>query len=322
MPSLHITNGDCAADTLRRVVSAPVAIMADVLHEGPCPPVDGDAWHAVRAGFLAGLVDQPDERLRAGLASGDRIVTDACARGDEIVLWFEHDLFDQLEVIRTLDLMNRARGPWRASLICIDRFPGVEPFYGLGQLSAEQLSTLVGTEAPITPEHLTVASAAWAAFRSADPRDLLAIAESSALPFLGAALRRFLAEYPSVDNGLNQTEEIALQALAAGPTSAGALFRAAQAREARPFLGDLSFFDMLHRLASARVPLVSLEKGPQATAARDHRVALTGAGGDVLARQADHVRLNGIDLWRGGVHLTGQDRSPWRWDARTETLVS
>jgi hypothetical protein len=34
------------------------------------------------------------------------------------------------------------------------------------------------------------------------------------------------------------------------------------------------------------------------------------------------VALNGIDRWLGGVHLIGRDRSPWRWDAWRETLVS
>jgi len=51
--TLHITNGDDAGDKLRRVVNGPVTLACDVLHEGPCPPVDGDAWHEVRARFLA-----------------------------------------------------------------------------------------------------------------------------------------------------------------------------------------------------------------------------------------------------------------------------
>jgi hypothetical protein len=42
----------------------------------------------------------------------------------------------------------------------------------------------------------------------------------------------------------------------------------------------------------------------------------------VLTRQRDHIALNGIDLWRGSVHLAGTDRSPWRGDALGETLVS
>ena len=53
--TLHITNGDHAGDKLRSFVNGPVALACDVLHEGPCPPVDGDAWHEVRARFLAGL---------------------------------------------------------------------------------------------------------------------------------------------------------------------------------------------------------------------------------------------------------------------------
>ena len=40
----------------------------------------------------------------------------------------------------------------------------------------------------------------------------------------------------------------------------------------------------------------------------------------VLAGDADHVRLNGIDRWIGGVHLRG--RYPrWRWDDGTETIA-
>jgi hypothetical protein len=46
--TLHITNGDSAGDKLRTFVNGEVTIVADVLHEGPCPPIDGDAWHDVR----------------------------------------------------------------------------------------------------------------------------------------------------------------------------------------------------------------------------------------------------------------------------------
>jgi hypothetical protein len=34
-------------------------------------------------------------------------------------------------------------------------------------------------------------------------------------------------------------------------------------------------------------------------------VHLTASGGEVLAGRADHVRLNGVDRWIGGTHLTG-----------------
>ena len=350
MSTLHITNGDCAADTLRLIVTDPVTIMADVLHEGPCPAVDGDAWHDVRGRFLGSYGYPPDE-VKASLAAGDRTVVDACRRGAGIVLWFEHDLFDQLALIRTLDLIVRlepdtdttdtpfavesgsSRTLPRVTMICIGSFPGIDRFIGLGQLTADQMATLKGTGVPVTAGHFRLATDAWRAFRSPDPAELLdltlrlsaaqtAISEGGpALPFLGEALLRFFAEYPSASNGLSRTEELALQALGAGPTTAGALFGVTQDSEPRPFMGDLQFFEALQRLASARVPLVTSARPHEAIAVGD-LISITDAGRDVLARRADHLRLNGIDRWRGGVHLAGTTNSPWRWDAGSETLVS
>jgi len=327
VPPLHVTNGDCAGDKLRRIVDGAVTITADPLHEGPAPAVDGDAWYDLRARFLSNG-DARFEDIKAQLAAWDRAILDG-ARAGSVVLWFEHDLFDQLQLIRTLDVIGRperAALHSKASLICIDRFPGVERFVGLGQLAAEQLATLVGTEHPVTPEQYALASRAWKAFRSSDPRALfdltVALEGDTTLEFLRDALLRFFAEYPSASNGLSQTAQLALDVLAEDPMAGGALFAAAQSREARPFLGDTIFFDMLRALASARVPLVSLSSSAQEVGLQSCLVAITDAGRAVAAGRSDHVALNGIDLWRGGVHLAGADSSPWRWDAGGETLVS
>ena len=347
MPTLHITNGDRAGDKLRTFVDGRVTIMADVLHAGPCPPVEEDAWHDVRARFLAGY-GHPADEVKASLAADDRTVLDACtgsakASADRanIVLWFEHDLFDQLAIIRTLDLIARRKprtagsASPRVSLICIGAFPGVDRFIGLGQLTADQLATLAGTGVPVTAGHFSLATDAWHAFRSADPKELAYLARQLSasqspvseggpvLRFLGPALLRFLAEFPSVTNGLSQTEALALDGLLDGETTAGALFAASQAREAAPFMGDATFYRVLRSLAEARVPLMAIDAGhaggndPGAC-----QVAITESGRDVLACRADHVRLNGIDCWLGGSHLAQPHDTPWRWDAGAETLVS
>jgi hypothetical protein len=358
--TLHITNGSHAGGKLRSFVDGPVTLACDVLHEGPCPPIDGDAWHEVRARFLASGGNPPYEAIKAGMAESDAAIAEACERGDGIVLWFEHDLFDQLALIRTLDLMVRlkpdsaetrtpettiasragvpvvsgfSRTPPHVSLICIGAFPGIDRFIGLGQLTSEQLATLVGTGVTVTAGHFRLAVDAWRAFRSPDPPELLHIADQlsaahqpfseggPALPFLGDALRRLLAEYPSTLNGLSRTEELALRSLLDGPMAAEVLFRASQTHERRPFLGDTTFYDVLRRLGAARVPLVAIDAGDWGDP-RARTVAITTAGREVLAGRSDHIRLNGIDVWRGGVHLSGSDRSPWRWDSGGETLVS
>jgi len=378
--TLHVTNGSSAGDTLATVIQGPVIITCDVLHEGPAPRVDGDAWYNARARFLANQVGSDVDQIRADLARTDRAIVGHRA---DIVLWFEHDLFDQLLLIRTLDLLARPKDAKSAgspsaasgfgetlssgssrtvSLICIDRFPGVDRFIGLGQLSADQLVSLYPTRKPVTTAQYAIASEAWQAFRSADPTEVLrvtvrlfpsarrgsassrgnsarprgsdgggadatsrptdAASDGDGLPFLRDALLRFLAEYPSTANGLSRTEDLALRALSGAPMTAGQLFAATQKQEARPFMGDLPFYDLLRGLASAHVPLVALHAAERDLNLRDVQVSITAAGRDVVAGRRDHVAQSGIDRWKGGVHLTGTDRSPWRWDAARETLVS
>lgn len=323
MSALHITNGDCAAATLREFIGDPVIVAADVLHEGPAPEVDDERWYELRAQFLGRDAIRVEE-IRRDLASSDRAI-DGAARYDEIVLWFEHDLFDQLSLIRTLDRIGRSGGSSAATmLICVDRFPGVERFIGLGQLDARQLSSLVDRKARVTDDQFGLAAHAWTAFRSADPRRLLHVIDdgAAALPFLAAALQRFLAEYPSTRNGLSSTAHLLLEALEAGPLDAGVLFERTQMREDRPFMGDWGFFDVVRHHAGARVPLVHVDAGVGPLDLRGHHVSLTDAGRDVLHARRDAVALNGIDEWRGGVHLLGTNSSPWRWDAARKTLVS
>src|SRR5262245_30456048 len=99
--TLHVTNGDCAADTLRTFLRDPVLITCDVLHEGPAPLVDDDEWYRLRATFIAdeALTHPRTEEIRSGMAASDRAIAE---HDGPIVLWFEHDLFDQLLLIRTL----------------------------------------------------------------------------------------------------------------------------------------------------------------------------------------------------------------------------
>ncbi|HUQ83144.1 MAG TPA: sigma-70 family RNA polymerase sigma factor [Gemmatimonadaceae bacterium] len=319
---LHVLNGDSVRMTLEQSdVPGAFAPYADVLHEGPVPPMTGTAaWRESRARFLAGadFASYPDalatyERWDAQLAS--------FADYDEVVLWFEHDLFDQLLLIRHLDWFSRQTlGATRLSLICIGEYPGFEPFHGLGQLDANQLASLLGTRAPVTAEQLAFGRRAWEAFTSSDPRRLDAIVRedsSRVLPFFSGGLQRLLEEYPASGTGLPRTERHILELLAREPMSPPALFGAEQRCEERVFMGDWTFWERLHRLASGPVPLIRLEdeawNGPDLIA---REVSITDAGRDVLAGRADAVRLNGFDKWIGGVHLSaalGGDVA-WRYN--------
>jgi hypothetical protein len=144
------------------------------------------------------------------------------------------------------------------------------------------------------------------------------------LPFVGPALHRFLEELPSPRNGLNRTEATALSVLTDGPQSAIDLFRRTIAAEEAAFMGDMSFFLMLHDLADAETPLIAGLEYLSSPAADEERygrpLSLTEAGRAVVTGEADHVRLNGIDRWWGGTRLKG--RTTWRYDRDALTLIS
>ncbi len=285
---LHVTNGDVVAGLIEQEDVLP---WRDVLHEGPVPgALSAAGLRVVRARFLAGCGWIDEERALADMRDRDDRLRDAT----ELVLWFERDLYDQLQLLQVLDRVGR-----RAAAI-VD----------LGEPSGAP--DLAARPEPVRPPQAKLARRAWAAFRSRDPGAIekLIAAGTGELPYLEAALLRHLEQFPAVGDGLARTERVILEAVAAGARTRGEAFAAQGEREERPFMGDTAFLLHLDRLLDAPVPLLEERDG----------LAPTAAGADVLAGTADAIRLNGIDRWLGGVRLEGAEAA-WRWDRDRRRLV-
>ena len=326
---LHVLNGDSVRVTLEQSdVPGALAVYPEVLHEGPVPPDSGTrAWRETRSRYLSARDYVPYADAMRNLDAWDAKL-EAFADYDEVVLWFEHDLFDQLLLIRHLDWFARQDlGRTGLGLICIGEFPGFQPFHGLGQLNAEQLTSLLGTREPVSPEQSALGTRAWQAFTASDPTELDALVrrgDTRTLPFLAGALRRFLEEYPAVDTGLPRTERQILELLAAQTLTPERLFIMQARMEERVFMGDTTLWLRVMDLAAGDTPLVALDVEPPGERVLPAgTVAITDAGRDVLAGAADWVRLNGFDRWLGGVHLSaapGGDVA-WRYDRNAPALV-
>ena len=320
--ALHLTNGDSTVPGLRGTgLIREVLPWRDVLHEGPVPDLPDDDLRRVRAGFLAGE-NAGDVGTEAELAARDRAVEDH--RDGAYVLWFEADLYDQLQVVQILARLRRLEvRPERVTLVCVGEHLGIAHFGGLGELDADQLRGLASTAATTLDQGaLDHAVLAWTAFRAAAPTELATISStpSAQLRFVAEAFDRLGREYPSTRDGLSLTERRILSAVAEGLSSAGDVFGRVAAREARPFLGDYWCFDRMTRMARARVPL--LQSGTDGEVVdRRTGLRLTAAGRRVLAGRDDHVALNGVDRWVGGVHLSGRSVR-WRWDEGAETVTA
>jgi hypothetical protein len=317
--TLHITNGE-SVGLKETGLGGEVLFWDDILHEGPVPEgLSLDELSPVRARFIASLAfgGQEESSVLKLFEQRNRKLA-SFGKFREVVLWFEGDLYDQLQLLQILDwFAGRPLNGTRLALIVVDTY--------LGLLEPNHLADLYPARHEVTSEELELAGRVWKAFRSPDPTGLGRLLEedTSALPLLGRAVRRHLEQFPSLANGLSRSERQIIEAAEDGRLNVREIFMEDQRREERVFAGDLIFFAYLRNLAYCRVPLITLLPAPQDADPRasflETPVRLAPAGRSVLSNQADHVRLNGIDRWLGGAHLRGGDL--WRWDAAEMTLV-
>jgi hypothetical protein len=328
---LHVTNGDAAAELIRRAgLPGETLPWRDVLHEGPVPGgLTPQALAEVRARFLAERGWARCETVLADLLARDAALARTMASSDsEIVLWFESDLYDQLQLLQILDrLAERRPAGTPPSAVDVGSLPGVSGFLGIGECDVEQIRRLFATRQPVAEAACALGRAAWAAFTAADPAAIenLLAGDTSPLPDLAAALRRHLEQFPAVGDGLSRTERQLLAAVAGGARTPAEAFAAQLTAEDRPFLGDAIAWDYLFDLGSGTNPLVA-RSDQAALPPPDERFAelplvLTETGLAVLAGQVDRLTLSGLHRWLGGVHLSGPTPA-WRWDAAAGRLAA
>jgi hypothetical protein len=321
-PPLHVTNGDSAALGLRAAgLDGQVLAWRDALDEGPVPAgLTPAELRRVRSAYFERAGLSPSAEVAASFAARDQLLE--AHRSRAYVLWFEADLYDQLQLIQIVHrLAELAVEPARITLVSIGEYPGMAHFGGLGELAPEALARLRPDGRPLGADAVRLAVEAWQAFTAPEPTALPALARrtSPELRFLGEAVGRLMQEYPSGSDGLSLVERRILLALREGADTAGEVFRNVWRRERRPYLGNSACFAIMRRLAAATHPLLAVETQPPLDFARA-TVSLTMAGREVLTGHADHIHLNGVDRWIGGTHLT--EKEPiWRYDERLETLI-
>lgn len=329
----HIHNGDVSAETARKSsLHGEHLAWRESLITGPTPAGLSDTeWRSVRARHLSAAYGEEVQECERGLLSQEQALTSFSGH-DEVVLWFEHDLFCQLHLVYLLNWFSqRDPGKTTLSLICIGEFPGKENFHGLGELNAEEIASLFPQRREVTKIQLELAASAWRAYCSPDPTNIekLLQTDTSPLPFLEEALKAHLKRFPSVKNGLGRIENRALELVHGGLTSFIELFPKFSEAEPVYGFGDAQFWLALQRMTATRQPVLTidgLQSGESRQAltpdfVRKAKLQLTELGESALNGEADFVALNGIDLWLGGVHFNDAQGS-WRWDEESRRLVS
>ncbi|WP_234340141.1 sigma-70 family RNA polymerase sigma factor [Gorillibacterium timonense] len=323
---LHLVNGDHAADQLREAgIPGEIFVWREVYPFGPVyPDLTDQDLRMIRAWYLQERLGVPASEYLRYSEEQDRLLAKLSSY-EEVVLWFEHDLFDQTMLCQLLDRLSRLDlGKAKLSLLCIGEYPGIEHFRGLGQLSGPQLATLSGTWQAVSGEELRLGSRLWQAYAAAEPGPLQSLLDenTSALPYAREAFLAHLAQYPSLTNGLGAVEQAVLEWVRDGVSDPRELFQLVCEQYPLLGMGDLAFRDLLTALSAGPQPLLTFTGRPPAAAYAQQEgtdpwgegaAALTELGQEVLAGRSDRVAECGIDAWFGGVQLQGRTVA-WRWD--------
>ncbi len=240
---------------------------------------------------------------------------DHLPRSSEIILWFEHDRYDQTMLMYLLYELS-AKEFENVSMVTINQYPGIEPFFGLGQLSIHQLEELLHTaRRSITKEQICEAIDGWNAYTSANPIEIEKWITSSKghLPFLRNALETHLSYFPSVQNGLNEVENLVFHFINERVCPFTDIFQYISEHRLNDGLGDTHFAAIINQLILGENPLLQSDvplpnfKHPIPKA----NLSLSSFGLEVLNGKNDRFDFVGIDWWLGGVHLKYDQ---WRWN--------
>lgn len=233
------------------------------------------------------------------------------SRIEEVVLWFEHDRYDQMMLIYLLSELSKM-GFQNLSMVSIDKYPGIEPFQGLGQLSSEQLINLIQSKRKITNEQINEGISGWKAYLSQSVDDLneWLNEENHYLPYLKQAFLTHKSYYPSPKNGLNELEFLALSILKEGENSFAELFNKVSKQRINDGISDLYFAAILNELMQGKYALITSDSELPSYCKHNPKakLSITGCGLAVLNGNKNRLNLTGIDWWLGGVHLFEKGR--------------
>jgi hypothetical protein len=305
---IHIHNGDVAAALARRAgVPGDHHSFRESLIAGPVPP---DVDIETRARFLADAYGHNLLRERNELIEQNQAL-DAAMTQDEVVLWFEHDLFC---LVHLLAMLHRFAAHPRLSLIwCSDP---------LGTRNEAEIPPLFESRTPVRPAMSGLAGEAWEAYTSPDPtalNDFLVPNDRANFPFLAEGLTLQASRFPSVRNGLGAIERRALTLIADGANSFIPIFARFDEEPPRFGFGDAELLRALRAIAWCAVPLITITEAVIDKAPPKMLFALTPAGENVMSGSTDYAAVNDADYWLGGAHLTKEN--VWRWDEARRQII-
>ncbi|MFZ9030274.1 MAG: DUF1835 domain-containing protein [Robiginitalea sp.] len=214
---LHITNGDIFTQRLRKLkFKGEIITWREMLCEGKTMTnVGSEAFWKTRFDFLHKNYNVSKSWFVEKTLKEYRSLCNH-KQEEEIILWFEYDLFCQINLLAVISWLKTHRRHVQISLVCSGNEDETNRLYALNDLSDEQIKKLFKKRVELSQDDIEFADYVWQLYCSDNPIRLehLTDFEQYQFKYLGEALRTHLRRFPTIKNGLNEIENRVLQVAA------------------------------------------------------------------------------------------------------------
>ena len=132
---------------------------------------------------------------------------------DQIILWFEYDLFCQINMLAVLSWLKKHRRYAEIYLVCSGDEDETNRLYRLNDLSDEQLLNSYENKVKLSQNDIEYADYVWQLYCSDNPIRLenLIDFDNYQFDYLSDAIKVHLRRFPTIKNGLNELENRVLE---------------------------------------------------------------------------------------------------------------
>lgn len=302
---IHIVNGDVVGNKIRHI-EGEIIVWREMYDFGPLSlEWTKEEQLKRRAAFFEQRLEIPAKLFISNCVKQNNLLSNISTK-EEVVLWFEHDRYDQTMLMYLLTELS-SLGIKNLSMVSINQYSGIHPFHGLGQLSSEQLIALVDDKKELSNDEIHEAISGWIAYKSKEEEDYKKWIQNTShfLPFLLPFFQGHKSYFPSLKTGLNEVEYLSLSLINNGICQFYELFNEVTKKRVNDGLSDLHLAAILKELMKGKNPLITSNRPlpNYSHPISNAKIDITSAGLDVLDGKQNRIDLVGIDWWIGGVHL-------------------
>lgn len=209
--TLHITNGNNLTDYLKEQhFRGHFLTWQEMLCEGPTTErIATEEFYNLRKNFLQ---DCYDIEINKEELIQEMDILNHTEQFQDIVLWFEYDLFCHINLIAILTLLKQKNIPLPLYLVCSGRVKGEKDLKALPELTPDQLQQHYKDRIKLSAEDTELMNALWRVYCGKDHNLFKPfIVQKSSFPYLSSCLRAHLERFPDSETGLSTLEAHTLQ---------------------------------------------------------------------------------------------------------------